>query len=173
MKYFFTADEHYGHSNIIGYCDRPFATVEKMDEELIKRHNEVVGSEEVVFHLGDFTMKDSSEAEKYIKQLNGKPVFIKGSHDENWMEKNLFHTYNEIWEGEIENHYIVLCHYAMRIWPRSHYNSWQLYGHSHGKFAGTGKQMDVGVDTHNFYPYSLEEIEEIMKTKKDNINKLK
>jgi len=50
----------------------------------------------------------------------------------------------------------------------ANYNSWQLYGHSHGRLKPIGKQMDVGVDTHNFYPYSVKEIVEEMKTKPDN-----
>ena len=40
--FFFTADEHYGHTNIIKYCERLFASVEDMDAEIIKRHNELV-----------------------------------------------------------------------------------------------------------------------------------
>jgi calcineurin-like phosphoesterase family protein len=60
----------------------------------------------------------------------------------------------------------------MKVWAKSHYNSWQLFGHSHGKLEGVGKQMDIGVDTHNFYPYSLDEIRTIMKTKPDNSNLL-
>jgi hypothetical protein len=27
---------------------------------------------------------------------------------------------------------IVLCHYAMRVWNRSHHGAWHLYGHSRG-----------------------------------------
>ena|ERR1035437_7524737 len=173
MKYFFTADEHYSHSNIIKYCDRPFATVEEMNEEIIKRHNEVVGPEDVVVHVGDFTLrKNQSEVERLIARLNGKPIFIVGSHDY-WMLENKYNTYKEIWEEDIEGQHIVACHYAMRVWPLSHYNSWQLYGHSHGKLEGVGKSMDVGVDTHEYYPYSFEEIKKIMSTKEDNFNLIK
>ncbi len=40
---FFTGDEHFGHKNVIKYCNRPFSDVDEMDREIIKRHNEVVG----------------------------------------------------------------------------------------------------------------------------------
>jgi calcineurin-like phosphoesterase family protein len=170
MKYFFTSDEHYGHTNIIKYCGRPFKSAEEMDEEIIKRHNEVVGSDDVVFHLGDFTLeKDQTKVENWIGRLNGKPVFVTGSHD-NWMLGNEHNTYKEILEKKIEGQDIVMCHYAMRVWPKSHYNSWQLFGHSHGKLPEMGKQLDVGVDTHNYYPYSFEEIRSIMQTKDNNFN---
>ena len=169
MTYFFTSDEHYGHTNIIKYCNRPFKNIDDMDTEIIKRHNEVVGDEDIVIHAGDFTMrKNEREAENYIRRLNGKHIFIKGSHD-HWI--NNFSHY--IWKKEIEDNYIVVCHFAMRVWPKSHYNSWQLYGHSHGKLEGIGKQMDIGVDTHNYYPYSLEEIKKIMNKKPDNFNLIK
>ena len=61
----------------------------------------------------------------------------------------------------------------MRVWARSHYNSIHLYGHSHGRLDGIGKSMDIGVDTNNFYPYSLDDILKIMKTKPDNPNIIK
>lgn len=166
MTYYFTADEHFGHSNIIEYCKRPFNSIEEMDNEIIKRHNEVVGVDDVVIHAGDFSLRTNTrEVERYINRLNGNHIFIKGSHDY-WMDD----SYHERWEGEIEGIYIVVSHYAMRVWARSHYNSWQLYGHSHGKLEGEGKQMDIGVDTHNYYPYSFEEIKKIMSQKPDNFN---
>ena len=92
MKYFFTSDEHYGHTNIIKYCDRPFKNVDDMDTEIIKRHNEVVGDEDIVIHAGDFTMrKNAREAKNYMKRLNGMHIFIRGSHDY-WMDN----SYHEI-----------------------------------------------------------------------------
>jgi len=35
----FTADFHFGHKNIIRYCDRPFASVEQMNEIILERLN--------------------------------------------------------------------------------------------------------------------------------------
>jgi len=159
---FFTSDEHFGHANIIKYCNRPFKSVEEMDEELIRRHNLVVSNQDVVIHVGDFTTR--YEPSIYVCKLNGHPVFLKGSHDK-WL-----HDTPTIWEGTIDGQYIVACHYAMRVWPRSHYNSWQLYGHSHGKLEPIGKQWDVGVDNNNFTPVSFEQLKVIMSNRPDNFN---
>lgn len=176
MKYFFTADEHYGHANIIKYCNRPFPDPAIMDNEIIKRHNEVVGEHDTTFHLGDFTFyKDLNKVRNIIRRLNGNHVFLRGNHDY-WMDEinaaNEFDNYDSIEEIELEGEYIVMCHYNMRVWNRSHHGSWQLFGHSHGKLEGVGKQIDVGVDTHNFYPYSFEEVKQIMKTRGNNFNQL-
>ena len=54
MSVFFLADTHFGDGNILRYENRPFATVEEMDRELIRRWNEKVGAGDTVFHLGDF-----------------------------------------------------------------------------------------------------------------------
>ena len=42
QKIVFTADHHFGHINIIRLSERPFALIEKMDLELIKRQHEKV-----------------------------------------------------------------------------------------------------------------------------------
>lgn len=168
MKFWFTADEHYGHANIIDYCSRPFDDVEEMDNTIIDRHNSVVLSNDIVIHAGDFTLAKKEIAEKYIMCLNGKHVFLQGSHDRFLPENALM-----IWEKEIEGQQVVVCHYAMRTWRKSHYNSWQLFGHSHGSLEPIGKQWDIGVDKNNFYPLSFEQIKEIMLKRPDNFNLVK
>jgi calcineurin-like phosphoesterase family protein len=94
---FFTADEHYGHTNIIRYCTRPFASAGVMDTEIIGRHNEFVGSQDEVIHAGDFTLVKRSIAEKYIKRLNGTHIFLKGNHN-CWLKKSIA----MIWERDIQ-----------------------------------------------------------------------
>lgn len=167
MTYFFTADEHYGHRNIIKYCGRPFSSVEEMNEEIIKRHNEVVGNNDTVYHIGDFILGSQECAASIIEQLNGSHVFIDGSHDK-WLAEPKI----KILEKHVHNQLMVLCHYCMRVWPKSHYNSIHLYGHSHGRLEPIGKSWDVGVDNNDFYPLSDKQILEIMKNRPDNPNKV-
>lgn len=166
--YFFTADEHLGHANIIKYTKRPFTSVQEMDEEIIKRHNEVVRPNDNVIHAGDFALVPKEKVREYWSRLNGNHCFLRGSHDR-WMD----HRYQEIWEKTIQGQKVVICHYAMRTWAASHWNSWHLYGHSHGNLSPIGKSWDIGVDTNNFYPYSFEQIKEIMNKQSDNPNLVK
>ena len=156
MTIWFTADEHYSHAKIIEHCKRPFATVEEMNETIIRNHNSVVVPGDTVWHLGDFVWKDIYT--NWDSKLNGIHKFIKGNHDRQ-------KTWPSIEEITIEGQRIVLCHYAMRVWSASHYGAWQLYGHSHGTLAPLGKQYDVGVDNNNFFPISFEELKE----KLDNV----
>lgn len=150
--YYFTADEHFGHENILGYCDRPFENADEMDNAIIERFNFVVKPTDTTIHAGDFTLKGKETAENYIRRLNGKHIFLKGSHE--YWNREL----PSILERHFNKIFIVVCHYAMRRWARSYHGSIQLYGHSHGKLRPEKNQMDIGVDTNNFYPYSLEDI---------------
>lgn len=165
---FFIADEHLGHKNIIKYCNRPFNSVEEMDETIINNHNSVVSDNDIVFHLGDFTLRSKAIAYGYLDRLKGEHICLRGSHD-NWLPKSAPFIVQET----IENIKITMCHYAMRVWHCSHYNSWQLYGHSHGNLEPRGKQWDVGVDNNNFYPLSFEQVKEIMNKRPDNFNLVK
>jgi calcineurin-like phosphoesterase family protein len=165
---FFTADEHYGHANIVRYSNRPFSTAEEMDDVLIANHNSVVKANDVVYHIGDFTLEKNTEKvyRKYINRLNGNHVFIAGSHDY-WIPDKEKRYMLEIKE---KGFHLVLCHYAMRVWPRSHYNSIQLHGHSHGHLLPIGRQWDVGVDNNNYHPVPFDQIIEIMSVREDNFN---
>lgn len=167
--YWFTADEHYGHRNIIKYCNRPFADIEEMDEVIIERFNSVVGKNDITIHAGDFTLiRNAERVYPYVKRLKGNHIFLRGSHDK-WLKKSAPYMF----EKQIEDEYVVVCHYAMRVWHRSHWNSWQLFGHSHAKLPPEGKQHDVGVDNNEFYPISFDEIKLIMELRPDNFNLVK
>jgi calcineurin-like phosphoesterase family protein len=131
-----------------------------MDAEIIRRFNSVVSSDDVTYHLGDFTFRKKNEADDYLNRLNGKHIFIRGNHDY-WAEKD---NLPYIIEKKFGESYLVLCHYPLLSWPRSAHNSIQLFGHEHGVLKGIDKnQLDVGVDTNDFYPYSLEDIRKKLK----------
>jgi calcineurin-like phosphoesterase family protein len=166
--YFFTGDEHYWHKNIITYCNRPFSSVEEMNERMIYNSNSAVKEGDIVIHAGDFALCSEEEAGKIIKRLNGRHVFLNGDHDR-WMGKK------RSWDiryYKMENESIIVCHYCMRTWFKSHYNSWHLYAHSHGTLPSIGKSHDIGVDNNSFLPLSFPKIVELMKSKPNNPNYL-
>ena len=81
---YITSDHHFGHKKIIKYSNRPFNSVEEMDEELIRRFNSRVSPGDIVYNLGDYCF---TNPEKYAGRLNGNIIRIKGSHDHDIKEK--------------------------------------------------------------------------------------
>ena len=77
---YFTSDTHFGHASILNFCKRPFKDVDEMNEELIKRWNEVISKEDTVFHLGDFAFGGVEIWNKTLPRLNGHIVLILGNH---------------------------------------------------------------------------------------------
>lgn len=178
---FFTADMHFGHEAIIKHANRPFSSIDDMDNFLIEKWNEVVTNQDVVYHIGDFAWKNADE---YFKKLNGNIVFILGNHD-NAIKKGIL-TRKQIAKSHIhsitiiedeflspekdninlslvkDKKHIVMCHYPMRSWNRSHYGAYHLYGHVHGRWEVYGKSYDVGVDNNNYHPISYVELKIIM-----------
>ena len=80
-KIYFTADTHFGHTNIIRYCGRPFETKEEHDRVLIENWNNKVQPQDVVYHLGDFGFGTPDDLRKIAAKLQGKIHFIRGNHD--------------------------------------------------------------------------------------------
>ena len=81
------SDLHLDHDNIIDYCDRPFSTVEAMNEQLIANWNAEVDATDTVLYGGDLTIRTSAAALlDWLDELNGEIVFVLGNHDETVLE---------------------------------------------------------------------------------------
>lgn len=178
-KTFVISDEHYGHRNIIQFCKRPFSNVEEMAESLIERHNEKVGVGDHTWHLGDMFWRTLSTAEalNILGRLNGTHSLIRGNHEEvvdgSLTVQSRFLEIEDLKVLPVPNmkgQKLILCHYAMRVWPKSHSGSWHLYGHSHGELPEQGLSFDVGVDNPitNFAPMEFEEVKAEMLKRKSN-----
>jgi calcineurin-like phosphoesterase family protein len=158
----FTADFHLGHSNIIQYCNRPFAHTTEMDAAILARLNAVVKAEDELYYLGDFCMGGPKVALAYRERIRCRRIyFILGNHDRVIPKiADQFTWVKELAEVTVRNHRIVLCHYAMRTWHQAARGAWHLYGHSHGNLPPLdgSRSLDVGVDTHDFQPYSFEDL---------------
>lgn len=88
MSRFFTADQHFGHANILKFQPenrvdgrgRPFKSVEHMGDCLVEYWNESIGDEDEVYCLGDFCFKQSVMQE-IVPRLRGRKILICGNHD--------------------------------------------------------------------------------------------
>jgi calcineurin-like phosphoesterase family protein len=173
MQTFFTSDTHFEDDYAISYFRRPFQSVEEMNAVMVERWNNMVTDDDMVYHLGDFTLKDLSHFTKWARQLNGNIRILPGSHDEPWLKDFVasekvqvlvplvsleFSEFGTAGQPQV----IVLCHYSMQVWDRSNHGSWHLFGHSHGKLKGIGLSFDVGVDCTDFVPLSLDKVAEKM-----------
>lgn len=162
----FISDTHFGHANIIKYCNRPFDTVEQMDQVLIANWNSLIRPKDLVYHLGDVGF---GNLESILNELHGRKILILGNHDATALKvAAAFKEITPLKTISINKQRIILCHYCMRVWEKSHHNSWHLYGHSHGTLEPIGKSWDVGVDNNNFSPLNLDSIIEIMAQRPDN-----
>lgn len=167
----FTADLHLFHENIMKYSKRPFKIVDAMHKTIIDNWNNKVEPGDSVYIVGDFAFIKSStddELKKILRLLKGQKFLILGNHDKGIEKfKKYFAWIGSYKEIHYENQFIVLMHYAMRVWNKSHYGAWQLYGHSHGSLSDNPNALsiDVGVDCHDFTPLSFDEIKAIMARK--------
>lgn len=170
-KTYFSSDYHLSHHNVIRYDNRPFKDIDHMNKTIITNHNKIVKKTDDVYFLGDFCLgKRKGEVEELLEQFNGNLHFIKGNHDHHDSVK-LFGKYG-VYLGEqkmikVGDQEIVLNHYSMRVWNKSHHGVWHLYGHSHGSLPDDPNSLsfDVGCMLHDYKPLEFEQVKEIMSKK--------
>jgi calcineurin-like phosphoesterase family protein len=163
MKTHFTADNHFGHANIIALSARPFATVEEMDERMIHNWNAVVEPGDNVWHVGDFAYRCDPKRQRAIfSRLNGSKHLVPGNHDDKDTLSLAWASIGQIREITVDGQRLVLCHYGLRTWPGSRRGALHLYGHSHGTLPGNSQCLDVGVDCWDFRPVTLPEIRAVL-----------
>jgi len=157
---FFTSDTHFNHANIIRFCNRPFSSVEEMDEAMISNWNAVVGRTDLVIHCGDFAFGSQSRIQEIAGRLNGEIILVLGNHDNQRALSKLsrFHSVHDDLEVVIDGALVVLHHYAKRTWNKMGYGSYHFFGHSHGNLPPLGRSIDVGVDVWGFRPVKFHEI---------------
>lgn len=143
-KTFYISDWHYGHENIIKFDNRPFSSVENMNEVLIDKWNTVVAKGDTVYVIGDMFWCKQDEAVEVLKILNGQKILIKGNHDR-YNGANFVHQFDQICEyKEIDDNgnKIVLCHYPIPCFKNHYYNWYHFYGHVHNGFEWNMMEAD-------------------------------
>lgn len=131
-KYFFIADTHFGHNNVISYENRPFENVEEMNAALINNWNKVVKNGHEVFVLGDFSFCWKERTEEIISRLNGYKTLIIGNHD-----TKSVHYYRSVGFDEVSKYPVIfqenwiLSHQPISLDIGSPFKN--IYGHIHGR----------------------------------------
>jgi len=161
VETWFISDTHWFHQNIIQYCNRPFLTVEQMNEELIKRWNAVVGKEDKVYHLGDFAFGTPAQQEEVFNQLKGKIYLVKGNHDSRPNQYYRDLGFKEVYDNPIIlKDFLILTHEPLPFCFGQ--ATYQLYGHVHDSpmFKTWGEYSAcMCVERHGYYPVNLETIQ--------------
>jgi calcineurin-like phosphoesterase family protein len=140
-----------------------------MDEAIVDRLNASVKPNDTLYFLGDFCLGKPDNVAAYRHRLACRTIhFIDGNHDKTTQKlQHLFSSWSSLSEIHVDKQGIVLCHYAMKVWPSHSRGTWHLYGHSHGNLPDDpiSLSMDVGVDSHDFRPWHFDEIQAVMKVK--------
>ena len=188
QRLWFTSDTHYNHTNICSSTTRwtdpvtcrEFKSLEHMNATLVGNINEVVGQDDILFHLGDWSFGGFEQIELFRNQIVCKTIhIITGNHDhhiENNKEgcQSLFSSVNKYlnlnvkWSNGHAGHddqRFALMHFPIASWDNMARGAIHLHGHVHFEpnvRIGKGKMMDVGVDGNALYPIEMREILRLM-----------
>lgn len=167
---FFIADTHFGHANILELCDRPFQTIEEMNETMIANWNGRVGGNDTVYVVGDMFF-GCSYAEKILRRLKGKKRLIIGNHDGSWMDSvelgRYFVSVDHFLEISDGKRGLTLCHYPLLTWKHEK-KSYMIHGHIHADttddffplLCKRPNVLNAGVDINGFMPVTFDELVE-------------
>lgn len=156
MKVFVISDTHFGHEAIIRYCNRPFTSVEEMDQTMIKRWNETVSNNDIVIHLGDFALCNKDRIKQIVSKLNGKKILIMGNHDnysEQFYRDAGFHTVSRF--PIIYDNFYMMSHAPLQLTETTCY--FNVYGHVHNdnKFVDNATSRCYSVERTGYRPVLL------------------
>lgn len=163
-KIFLISDTHFGHGNIIEYCHRPFSTIEEMNEELVRRWNDVVGKDDTVYFLGDFALGAKENIFNYGVRLNGHKHLIIGNHDR---QKQLyldagFETVSKTCFIPLNNGKTLGIYLTHQPWHGVENKCVNIHGHIHDNVLDDtfdkAKHFNVSADNIEFTPIELQEI---------------
>lgn len=153
-----TADHHFGHRNIIKYCNRPFSSVEEMNHIMVEMWNAQIKDDHLVVHLGDVTLGNAGHVGHILDKLRGKKILTRGNHDqESICQHPSWLGVRDALKFNYNGRAVHMRHYPFKPEEMQDKTAVYLHGHCHGNMGiYHDRQMDVGVDCWNFSPLSLD-----------------
>ena len=168
---YYIADTHFDHANIIRHCNRPFETVEQMNETLIENINAIVKNEDDLYFLGDFAFR-SKDPLSFAARINGRKHLILGNHDKDQGTAkepdflNEFVEYRQYATITDNGRRVVLFHYPIVAWDGHFKGSYHLFGHVHNSvelpwfdaMEGIVNCFNVSAEATGYRPVTLDEL---------------
>ena len=161
------SDTHFGHKNIVKYCNRPMHHNSLMIAQWHKR----VAPEDVVLHFGDLAVWYGPEKDEWLEkaaELPGKKYMLRGNHD--LLKDKMFAKYGFtiipefIQEMEYKRNLkrVLFSHYP----DVDRIGSWDvnIHGHIHNndldpKLAATNRRyINVSIEMMDYKPTKLKDI---------------
>jgi len=163
---FYTSDLHLGHKNIIKLCNRPFFTLEEMNDTLISNWNNRITNADSIYIVGDLMFLSATDPDELLMRLKGKKHLIIGNHDKSWMRKvDLDKHFVSIDSLKVFSNgrcKITLCHYPMMSFE----GKYLIYGHIHNNMPPTfgpllrtmENAINACVEVNNYTPATFDEL---------------
>lgn len=168
MTNYYIADPHFGHENIIRFCDRPLTGVHEMNRWLEESWNARVTDDDDVFIVGDFAYRSAENVGPLLERLHGRKHLIIGNHDKKWMKtidpaEHFVEVGQALFTVDDQRRRIWMCHYPCMTWPKY---TWHVYGHIHNNkpeefwplLRGYDMALNAGVEVNGYMPVTLEEL---------------
>ena len=134
----YIADLHFDHESIIAYDNRPFDSLEEMNEKIIENWNSVVTDpEDRTWILGDFCTGGTGRWAEVLNRLQGHKSLIKGNHDDPSVIEKVRHLFEDVADyREIldQDRHVVLSHYPIFAFRDHYFGGYHLYGHVHRSY---------------------------------------
>lgn len=184
---FFTSDIHFGHTNIIRYCSRPYESTEDMDQDIVLRWNQQVAQDDEVVILGDLALGKLGESLEMASLLNGRKILVPGNHDHCWIghkkrgsgaklyEAAGFEVLDQLEPRDMAGRRVEFCHFPFAEvalegentdkfakWRPVEKGQWLIHGHVHDRWRQRGRMINVGIDAWGGRLVAEPEIEEII-----------
>ena len=152
QRIFVTSDHHFGSWELPG----PFAVFSQDEEkELIEKWNSVVGRDDIVYYNGDFCDCNVNGLCKYVLQLNGQIILVKGNHD-NLLDEVYKAVFKDFADEVVLSSLGLTIHHCPGDFKTKH----EIYGHVHRSFHeySNPRSFCSCVQMNNGYPVSLEKV---------------
>ncbi len=132
---YYIADTHFYDKKCLGFDGRPFASVESMNETIIKNWNKTVKSDDTVYLVGDFSYGNGADIVSTAQRLSGHKILIKGNHDNDVNLKYVFEEIHDYLEVITSEGLVILSHYPIASFREMQKpGTVHIYGHVHNSY---------------------------------------